>query len=98
MATAKITDPLHQTCAQRKINNYRLQEILEHGGASILDVGCRSGSYILGLADERRIESIDPLDCKFRDQRASLFKAANAVDLPHSNELQAELFFAMLWE
>lgn len=78
-----MTDTIHQKYARRGINKYRLQALQEHGGDSILDVGCGSGAYVLNMADERRIEGVDASPFEAWSERPALFKVASATDLPH---------------
>lgn len=60
-----------------------MQALRDHGGESILDVGCGPGAYVLKLADERRIEGVDASPFDAWSQRPALFSVASATNLPH---------------
>lgn len=85
MAEDQIAGSAHHSYAGRGINSYRLRALREHGGDSILDVGCGSGAYVLNLADERRIEGVDAASFDAWSERPALFKVASATNLPHAD-------------
>ncbi|MBC8007713.1 MAG: methyltransferase domain-containing protein [Prolixibacteraceae bacterium] len=69
----------------RGINSYRLQALLDHGGQSILDVGCGSGAYVLALAKDRRIRGVDHARFDSWSGHEELFKIAAAAELPYDD-------------
>lgn len=86
-AALNVSDPTAETpdYSGRPLAPDRVAAIEKHAGASVLDVGCGNGAYVLHYADRFAIRGVDYREFNAWQRRPELFSVSDAERLTHAD-------------